>query len=44
MVGAAAACVVGGGVVDPLPPLLPHPQINALAKTKAVNISALIRT
>jgi hypothetical protein len=27
-----------------LPPPPPQPHINALAKTKAVNISALIRT
>jgi hypothetical protein len=41
----AAAWVAGGGFVPVLPLLpLPHPQINALARTKAVNISTLIRT
>jgi hypothetical protein len=45
IVGAAAAVgVTGGGVVVFSPPPPPHPQINAPAKTKAVNISGLIPT
>jgi hypothetical protein len=42
---AGAAACVSGGVLTPVLPLLPppHPHISALAKTKAVNISDLIR-
>jgi hypothetical protein len=46
MLTAGAAACVSGGVLTPVLPLLPppHPHISALAKTKAVNISDLIRS
>ena len=44
IVGVAALVSAGGVVVVPPAFPLPQPQINALAKTKAANISDLIRT